>query len=49
MITTHLIELAVLLVLCGLAWHDRPAREPIRLDDPRSKREERRQPNRSAS
>jgi len=28
---THLISLTALALLCGFAWHDQSARQPIRL------------------
>jgi len=43
---THMIALASLALLCGLAWHNRPAREPIRLAEPGTKRDGGRRPKR---
>jgi hypothetical protein len=34
---THVIALTTLALLCGFAWHNRPARESIHLDDPATK------------
>jgi hypothetical protein len=40
---TYLITLVFLAVLHGYRWHNRPARDPIRLDNPRPKFHEGRQ------
>jgi len=45
----HLITLAALAVLYGLAWHDRPAREPVRVPEPETRPDKRRLANRAAS
>jgi hypothetical protein len=42
----HLITLAALAVLYGLAWHDRPAREPVR-SGPETRPSKSGRPNRS--
>jgi hypothetical protein len=42
---THLISLTALALVCGFAWHNRPAREPVRLDA-EPKRDEGLRPNR---
>jgi len=41
----HLVALIFLALLYGLAWHNRPAKEPIVLDVSKRKREKRRQTN----
>jgi hypothetical protein len=35
---THIIALTALALLCGAAWHNRPAKQPIRLRDPGTNR-----------
>jgi len=32
---THIIALTALALVCGLAWHNRPAREAVRADEER--------------
>jgi hypothetical protein len=46
---THVIALTALALLCGAAWHNRPARKAIRLRDTATKHDEDNLPDSLAS